>query len=164
MAARAQRPLILLDISVPRDIMPAVGQLENVHLWDADDLQGNLDESLAARQQEVPQVERIIAEEEEILLGQLRVLVVKPVIVTLREKAENIRQTELERMLSNLDEIDEKTMQQLQYFSRSLVNKLLHEPTVRLKSRASHNEADSYVEALSDLFDLEQLESEPGGV
>ncbi len=164
MATRAQRPLILLDISVPRDIMPAVGDLENVYLWDADDLQGNLDESLAARQQEVPRVEQIIAEEEEILLSQLRMLVVKPVIVTLREKAENIRQTEMERMLNNLDEVDEKTLQQLQYFSRSLVNKLLHEPTVRLKSKASHNEADSYVEALSDLFDLEQLESEPGGV
>mgnify|MGYP001820040007 FL=1 len=164
MARREQRPLILLDISVPRDIMPAVGDLDGVYLWDADDLQGNLDESLAARQQEVPRVQGIIAEEEEILLSQLRMLVVKPVIVTLREKAENIRQTEMERMLSNLDEVDEKTLQQLQYFSRSLVNKLLHEPTVRLKSKASHNEADSYVEALSDLFDLEQLESELGGV
>ena len=156
MAARPQRPLILLDISVPRDIMPDVAQIDNVYLWDADELRGNLDESLAARQKEVPGVEQIIIEEEAALLAQLRMLAVKPVIVTLREKAENIRQREMERVLSNLGEVDEKTLQQLQFFSRSLVNKLLHDPTVRLKSKASDNEAEQYIETLNDLFDLEQ--------
>jgi glutamyl-tRNA reductase len=156
MAARPQRPLILLDISVPRDIMPDVAQIENVHLWDADELKSNLDESLAARQQEVPKVEQIIVEEEEALLAQLRMLAVKPVIVTLREKAEGIRQHEMERMLHNLGEVDAKTMQQLQIFSRSLVNKLLHEPTILLKTKASHDEANPYITALNDLFDLEQ--------
>ena len=139
MAARPQRPLILLDISVPRDIMPDAAQIENVHLWDADELKGSLDESLAARQQEVPKVEQIIAEELDALLAQLRMLAVIPVIVTLREKAESIRQHEMERMLHNLGEVDAKTLQQLQIFSRSLVNKLLHEPTIRLKTKASHD-------------------------
>jgi glutamyl-tRNA reductase len=156
MAARPQRSLILLDIAMPRDIAPDVVQIEGVHLWDADELQGSLDESLAARQQEVPKVERIIAEELDALLAQLRMLAVKPVIVTLREKAESIRQHEMERMLSNLGEVDAKTMQQLQIFSRSLVNKLLHEPTIRLKIKASHDEANQYITTLNDLFDLEQ--------
>lgn len=156
MAQRPQRPLILLDIAVPRDITPEVAEIENVYLWDADTLQDNLDESLAARQREVPKVERIIIEEEEALLAELRMLAVRPVIVTLREKAESIRQHEMARVLQNLGEVDEKTMEQLNYFSRSLVNKLLHEPTVRLKTKASHNEADPYIETLSDLFDLEQ--------
>lgn len=156
MARRPQRPLILLDIAVPRDITPEVAEIENVYLWDADALQSNLDESLAARQREVPKVERIILEEEEALLAELRMLAVRPVIVTLREKAESIRQHEMARVLQNLGEVDEKTMEQLNYFSRSLVNKLLHEPTMRLKTKASHNEADPYVETLSDLFALEQ--------
>ena len=156
MARRPQRPLILLDIAMPRDIAPEAAQIEGVHLWDADELKGNLDESLAARQQEVPKVEQIIAEEQEALLAQLRILAVKPVIVTLREKAESIRQHEMERMLHNLGEVDDKTLQQLQYFSRSLINKLLHEPTIRLKTKASHDEVNPYITALRDLFDLEQ--------
>ncbi len=156
MASRPQRPLILLDIAMPRDIAPEAAQIAGVHLWDADKLKGNLDESLAARQQEVPKVEQIIAEEQEALLVQLRILAVKPVIVTLREKAENIRQREMERMLHNLGEVDDKTLQQLQIFSRSLINKLLHEPTIRLKTKASHDEVNPYITALRDLFDLEQ--------
>ena len=156
MASRPQRPLFLLDIAMPRDIVPDAAQIDGVHFWDADELKGNLDESLAARQHEVPKVEQIIAEELDALLAQLRMLAVKPVIVTLREKAEGIRQHEMERMLSNLGEVDAKTMQQLQIFSRSLVNKLLHEPTVRLKTKASHDEANQYITTLNDLFDLEQ--------
>jgi glutamyl-tRNA reductase len=156
MATRPQRPLILLDIAVPRDIAPDAAQIAGVHLWDADKLKGNLDESLAARQQEVPKVEQIIAEEQEDLLAQLRILAVKPVIVTLREKAENIRRHEMERLLRNLGEVDDKTLQQLQFFSRSLINKLLHEPTIRLKTKASHDEVNPYITALRDLFDLEQ--------
>ncbi len=156
MAERPDRPLIFLDIAMPRDIAPGVTQIEGVHLWDADELQGNLDESLAARRQEIPKVEQIISEELDALLAQLRMLSVKPVIVTLREKAESIRQHELERMLHNLGEVDASTLQQLQLFSRSLVNKLLHEPTIRLKSKASHDDAKQYVTALNDLFDLEQ--------
>jgi len=159
MAARPQRPLILLDIAIPRDIAPDAAQIEGVHLWDADELKGNLDESLAARQQEVPKVEQIIAEEMDALLAQLRMLAVKPIIVTMRERAENIRQHEMERMLNNLGEVDAKTLQQLQFFSRSLVNKLLHEPTIRLKTKASHDEANLYITALSDLFDPEQQPS-----
>jgi len=156
MAGRPQRPLILLDIAVPRDIAPDVGQLPGVFLWDADELKGSLDEALAARQQEVPKVEQIIAEENETLLAQLRMLAVKPVIVNLREKAENIRRHELERMLNHLGDVDAQTMKQLQFFSRSLVNKLLHDPTIRLKTKASHDEANMYADAISDLFDLEQ--------
>jgi len=159
MVERPQRPLILLDIAVPRDIAPDVAQIPSVTLWDADQLKGSLDEALAARRQEVPKVEQIIAEENEALMAQLRVLTVKPVIVNLREKAENIRQHELERMLNHLGDVDAETLQQLQFFSRSLVNKLLHDPTIRLKIRASHDEANTYAAAISDLFDLDEQPS-----
>jgi len=155
MAVRPQRPLILLDIAVPRDIAPQARQIPGVHLWDADELKGSLDEALSAREQEVPYVEHIIDEEMEVLLARLRMLAVKPVVVRLREKAEGIRQQELERTLNHLGEVDAQTLEHIQFLSRSLVNKLLHEPTVRLKSKASQDEANLYVDAISDLFDLD---------
>ncbi len=154
MAERSERPLILLDIAVPRDIAPDARQIPGVHLWDADELKGSLDEALTAREKEVPHVERIIDEELELLRTRLRMLAVKPVIVRLREKAESIRQQELQRTLNHLGEVDAQTLEHIQFLSRSLVNKLLHEPTVRLKDKASHNKANGYVEAISDLFDL----------
>ena len=141
MDERLERPLILLDIAVPRDIAPEARQIPGVTLWDADELKGSLDEALAAREKEVPQVERIIDDELQCLQARLRMLVVKPVVVRLREKAEGIRQQELERMLNHLGEVDAHTLEHIQFLSRSLVNKLLHEPTVRLKSKASQDEA-----------------------
>lgn len=154
MERRPERPLYMLDIAVPRDVAPAAGELPGVTLWDADELQESLDEALAAREMEVPRVEAIIDEEMMRLMAGLRMLAVKPVVVRLRQKAEDIRQQELERTLSRLGEIDPQTLEQIQFFSQSLVRKLLHEPTVRLKSKASEENAAGYVEALNDLFDL----------
>ena len=154
MAKRPFRPLVLLDIAVPRDIDPAIQHIPGVHLFDADQLKGNLDEALAARQQEIPKVEKIIASEVNALSAQLRQLSVKPVIVTLREKAEDIRQQELDRTLRHLGELDPKTLKHIHHLSRSLVNKLLHEPTLRLKAKANEDDAASYAAAISDLFGL----------
>jgi len=154
MEKRGSRPLVLLDIAVPRDIDPAIQHIPGVHLFDADQLKGNLDEALAARQQEVPKVEKIITSEVTALSAQLRQLSVKPVIVTLREKAEDIRQQELDRTLRHLGDLDPQTLKHIQHLSRSLINKLLHEPTRRLKAKASDDDAASYAAAISDLFGL----------
>ncbi|KAA3656488.1 MAG: glutamyl-tRNA reductase [Chloroflexi bacterium] len=154
MEKRGPRPLVLLDIAVPRDIDPAIQHIPGVHLFDADQLKGNLDEALAARQQEVPKVEKIISTEVTALSAQLRQLSVKPVIVTLRERAEDIRQQELDRTLRHLGELDPQTLKHINHLSRSLVNKLLHEPTRRLKAKASDDDAASYAAAISDLFGL----------
>ena len=155
MVERQERPLIMLDIAVPRDIAPDVRQIAGVHLWDADELQGNLDGALAAREEQIPQVEHLIDEELELLPARLRMLAVKPVVVRLREKAEEIRRQELARTLNHLGTVDEQTLEHFQFLSRSLVNKLLHEPTVRLKDKASRNQANGYVQAINELFDLE---------
>ncbi|NKQ35749.1 MAG: glutamyl-tRNA reductase [Chloroflexi bacterium] len=156
-AQRSDRPLILLDIAVPRDVDPPAAHIPGVHLTDADQLQGDLDKALAARKQEIPKVERIIKEELDILTAQWRVLSVKPVIVNMRHKAEQIRQQEMDRILHRLGDVDPQTRQQLQFFSRSLVNKLLHEPTIRLKDNASHEEAGVYTAVISDLFGLGEM-------
>jgi glutamyl-tRNA reductase len=155
MARRGNRPLVLVDIAVPRDIDPGVADIPGVHLFDMDDLNGSLDEALAARRQEVPKVEAILSEERAAFEEDLRQISVRPLIAGLYQKAEFIRQQELKRTLRSLDGIDLRTAEQIQLFSRSLVNKLLHHPTVRLKEVASNGEADVYADTVRHLFALE---------
>lgn len=156
MQQRPERPLILIDIAVPRDIDPAVRQIKNVHLFDADELKQSLDEALAARQQEVPAIETIIAAELENLSATLRGLTVRPVIVDLRHKAESIRQQELDRTLRYLGDLDPATLAHIQHFSRALVNKLLHEPTLCLRDKAVDDKAAVYANTVRDLFGLNE--------
>ncbi|MBE7530404.1 MAG: glutamyl-tRNA reductase [Chloroflexi bacterium] len=149
-----ERPLVIVDIAVPRNVDTAVAALPHVQLFNLDHLQATLDDSLAARTAEIPQVEHIIAAETAQLNTHYAELTVKPLILEMRRKAEQIRETELERALRHLGEVDEQTMAHLQRFSHSLVNKLLHEPTLRLKEKAGHQQAGEYATAVRELFGL----------
>jgi glutamyl-tRNA reductase len=155
MSRRSDRQLVLVDIAVPRDVDPAVGEIPGVHLFDMDDLQESLDEALLARKQETPRVKEIIHQEMVALEEELRQVSVRPLIVGLRQKAEAIRQRELQRTLRHLGDVDQQTMEQLQHFSRSLVNKLLHDPTIRLKETADNRGPATFEEAVRQLFRLE---------
>ena len=155
MTARESRTLVLIDIAVPRDVDPAVDQVDNVHLFNMDDLQDTLDEALAARQREVPRVETIIEEELAALEIEFRKLAVRPLITDLRLRAEEIRQQELERTMRYLgNDLDPETLKHVQHLSRSLVNKLLHEPTLRLREKATNGQATQYADTVRDLFAL----------
>jgi glutamyl-tRNA reductase len=159
MAQRPDRPLLLIDLGLPRNVDPAVRQLPGVCLWDADELQGHLDEALAARQREIPRVEAIVAAEGDVFMAALRQLEIRPVISEMRHKAEAIRQRELARALRHLAGTDDDALiNQLELFSRSLVNKLLHEPTLCLRHKAADDEAAGYAQAARDLFGLETSE------
>ncbi|MCI0397151.1 MAG: glutamyl-tRNA reductase [Chloroflexi bacterium] len=147
--------LIFVDLAVPRDVETAVRHLPGVRLFDMDDLKSTLDESLAARQREVPKVEMIIAEEVEALAAEWQRLAVHPLIGDLRQKAERIRQRELQRTLRRLGDVDPATVAQIERLSLSLVNKLLHEPTIRLKEKAHDGQAAEYAALIRDLFGLE---------
>jgi glutamyl-tRNA reductase len=129
----------------------------HVVLVDVDDLRQGLDQSLENRQFALPAVYRII--EEEMLRWQSaqRELTMRPLVVELRQRAERIRQQEVERTMRFIGPVDAETRQHIQHLSRALVNKLLHEPTVRIKELA-HNEdetTDLYMSAICDLFGLE---------
>lgn len=154
-AQREPRPLVLLDIAVPRDIETAVSDLPCVHLYDVDDLQESLDEALAARQAEIPHVEAIIRDEVCLFDQELRELTVQPVIIDLRQKAEAIRRRELERTLRYLRNADPQTLDHIHHLSRSLVNKLLHEPTRQLRAHAQDDDPDEFAAAVRELFGLE---------
>ena len=154
MSARQGRPVVLVDISMPRNIDPDVKRIAGVQLFDIDDLQNHLNGAIAGRAGEIPRAEALIAEELANLEAWLAEFEVFPAIAGLRQKAESIRQQELERALRRLPELDEETREQLRLFSLSLVKKLLHEPTRRLKAQATDGHALEYAEALSYLFGL----------
>lgn len=160
LSGRSQRPLVIIDTAVPRDVAPAVATLPGVHLFDMDNLQGGLDEALAARRQETPRVEAIVEQEMALLEAEWRALTVRPVIVDLRQKAEAIRQREFERTLRNLRDLEPEMLEHVHQLSRSLVNKLLHEPTLRLKEKADGTEANDYVATVRELFGLGAAEDE----
>ena len=148
------RPRVLIDLAIPRDIDPAAGDLPGIHLYDLDALRANLDTALAARGREIPLVEAIIDQELAILEAAWHQLAIRPVISDLRQKAEAIRQQELSRTLRHLREVDPHTLSQIQHLSRALVNKILHEPTIRLKQCAANGQADDYAATVRELFGL----------
>jgi glutamyl-tRNA reductase len=152
--ARRTKPLTVIDLGVPRNVEAAAGALPNVHLFDVDDLRASLDEALSVRQQEIPRVEAIIADEVAGFTRRFQELAVEPVIAGLRQKAEAIRQRELERTLRFLGEVDPETQKHIQHLTRALVNKLLHEPTVRLKQKAAEEDASDLAGAMRQLFGL----------
>lgn len=150
---------VFIDLAVPRDIDPAIRDLPNVVLVDVDDLRQGLDQSLEYRQQALPQVYAIIDEEMIRWEKHQRELSMRPVVVELRQRAERIRQQEVERTMRFIGEVDDETKQHIHHLSRALVNKLLHEPTIRIKelahTLADNEDADTYMSAICDLFGLE---------
>jgi glutamyl-tRNA reductase len=153
-ATRPDRPLIFVDIAVPRDVDPLVGQIPNVQCYDIDDLALRLNGSLAERQQEVPQVEAIVAEETLSFIAYLHNLDIMPVILDLRAKADAIRRAEVDKALRHLAHLDEADRKRIEYLTEALINKLLHDPTLRLKAEAGNDHAAEYAAAVRHLFAL----------
>jgi glutamyl-tRNA reductase len=151
---RDDRPLVLVDLAVPADVERDAGAVAGVRLFDVDDLRAGLDGAMASRLREVPGVEAIIADEVESFRRRFRELEVEPLVAALRRQAEEIREQELERALRDLGDVDTATAQRIEHLSRSLVKKLLHEPTVRLRERAGTGDADEVADAVRDLFGL----------
>ncbi len=162
MATRPERPLFFFDIAVPRNVDPAVDALPHVHRYDIDDLRATIDANLAERRREVPKVEAIIAEEVATYLTWLRTQAIMPVLKELRLKAEAIAEAELRKALRRMPELGERERRIITAMSRSIVNKLLHEPTVRLRAYAGDGhdgqEGKRYGQVLRELFGLDGSE------
>jgi glutamyl-tRNA reductase len=154
MHSRPDRPLVLIDIAVPRDVEAATAGIPGVRLFNMDDMQSRLDESVMERSQQAPLVEAIINQEMAEFESWLRGAEVNPVISDLRKKAEAIRQNELDRALRHLAGLDPKDLEYIQGLSRALVNKLLHEPTSRLRAAAHRGDGSQYAESVRYLFGL----------
>jgi glutamyl-tRNA reductase len=155
LAERAGRPLLFVDIAVPRDVEDKVGDLPGVDLFDIDHLQTTVDANMAQRQAAIPDVEEIIDQEVTRFESWLQGRQVLPVLVELRRRAQNIASTELDRYRPQLDELDPVYQEKVARMVHRIVNKLLHEPTVRLKASAAEGNGVEYAQAIRELFDLD---------
>ena len=155
---RKGRPLFVIDLAVPRDVDPAVAQLEDCYLYDIDDLQAVVRESLSGRWREAERAEAIVEREAERFRDWQASLHVVPAIASLRERAESIRSGELAKAESRLEGLSESERRTVESLTTQIVNKLLHVPIVRLKQAAA-TEGTGYVEVARDLFDLPDDES-----
>ncbi len=147
-------PLILIDLAVPRDIEPAAGDVPGAFVYNIDDLQAVVSGNLARRHDEISGATAIVAAEVERFMGWLQGRTVLPTLNHLREQAELIRQNELAKALRRLGPLDDRDRQIVEALSMGIVNKLLHQPTVRLKHAASQGEGGTYAAALQTLFGL----------
>ncbi len=158
MQGRHNRPLFIIDIAVPRDTEPAVGQLGNVFLHDLDSLQVIVDQNLDKRRQEIPRAELIVTEETVNFFVWYNSLAVIPTIQQIREKFEQVRLTEFDRFRNKLKDEDMALVDQL---TKRIVNKLLHPTMVSLRDAVQDESSLSQrVALLRTLFDLSDTTEE----
>ena len=158
MRERDGRAMLIVDVGVPRDIDPGAGEVFGVTLLDIDDLRAFGEDSLAQRRQEIGSVREIIADELERHRMERSAREVAPIVTALRTRADEIRELELERMRGRLETLEPAARELIDHITRGLVNKLLHEPTVRVKDAAGSARGRLYADALVELFGL----PEPG--
>ncbi|HXX58466.1 MAG TPA: glutamyl-tRNA reductase [Thermodesulfovibrionales bacterium] len=152
MKERKQRPVFIIDISVPRNIDPGINDLDNVYLYDVDDLQGTVDANILERKKEAEKAEVIITEEIEAFNKWISSLDSVPTVVALRNKAEAIKREELERFVNKFPELSEKERKAVEYLASAITNKLIHPPTVALKEDAE--DKDMLVATIKRLYGI----------
>lgn len=156
--ARKGQPLFLIDIAVPRDIDPAIHDLDGCYLYDIDDLEAVVAASLSGRRREASRAESIVAEETDRYREWKASLDVVPAIASLRARAEEIRLHELERVAGRLAKLPAADRRVVESITAQIVNKLLHLPTVRMKEAAATPDGVLYADALQHLFGLDEDE------
>jgi glutamyl-tRNA reductase len=151
--ARRRRPLFLIDIAVPRDLDPAIQELDGCFLYDIDDLEAVVAETLAGRRSEAERAEQLVAEEVDRFRSWEASLDVVPAIASLRARAEEIRSAELAKLRGRLSEDERRTVESV---TSQILNKLLHLPTVRMKEAAVGANGAAYADVVRHLFGLEE--------
>jgi glutamyl-tRNA reductase len=160
-AGRRSRPLLILDIALPRDVEPAVGELDDVFLYDLDDLSRVVEGTLEQRRSEVALAESIIAQGIEEFLGWYRGRDVVPVIRALRGRAETLRLRELERARRSLRDLSPAQLDAVDALTKQLLAKLLHDPTTRLREAAAEGRNGEVADLARYLFSLRE-DHDPG--
>lgn len=152
---RQQRPLFMLDLSVPRDIEPAVGDALGVYLYSLDDLDQACQRNRAARAAELPAAEKIVSQETQRFAAEANRRAAAPVITGLRAGLERPKAAELERLFHKLPDLDEQTRQEIERFADRLVNKMLHPPLESLRDASQNGTPHGLLDAVRRLFRLE---------
>jgi glutamyl-tRNA reductase len=154
MRSRPERPLLVVDVAVPRDVDPAVADLEGVSLLDVEDVRRFAEARMSTRRGEIPAVRAVLTEELERYRASYAARSAAPVVAALRMRAETIRRAELDRQRARLEALGPEAREIVETVTQRTVAKLLHEPTVRIKDAAGSPRGERLAEALRSLFDL----------
>jgi len=156
---RRHRPMFLIDIAVPRDLDPEINRVRDAYLYDIDDLQHVVEHNRHEREKEARHAEHIVEEELASVNDWLRSLEVVPTIAMLREAVEGIRRNELARLGSKMSDLTDEQRARVEMLTVSIVNKILHVPTVKMKEVAGRDQCYLYVDAMRTMFGLDGSES-----
>jgi glutamyl-tRNA reductase len=160
LAARPGRPLVILDIAVPRDVDPDVADVPGVVLHDIDDLRQVSEANQAWRAKDIPVVERILHEEYRACLEELAALRVVPIIKGIRRQGEEIRSRELEKTLRQMGDLTPAQQERIEALTQAIVRKLLHQPTLQLRREAAGVRAEEYSRLAREMFGLDGSSTE----
>lgn len=155
MRRRKQRPLFLIDIAVPRDLDPRINDLDNVYLYNIDDLKEVVEHNIHRRREEAVKAERLVAEEALKFMDWLASLAVFPTIISLREKALAICQAEIKKTLPQMGPLSEEQQHALEVLTQSIINKLLHDPIMYLKNNHHRKRSREELDLVRRLFNLD---------
>ncbi|HWR54262.1 MAG TPA: glutamyl-tRNA reductase [Bryobacteraceae bacterium] len=154
--ARKNRPMFLIDIAVPRNIEPSVNEIDNVFLYDIDDLQRVVETNVGERKKRAEAAERIIADEVERMVARLRARDVVPTIVCLQDQLEAWRQAELGRIRGKLGQLTPQQEEAVDALTRGLVNKIAHGPISEMRRQAGQPEGVQFIDVIRRVFRLDQ--------
>jgi glutamyl-tRNA reductase len=157
---RDARPLVLMDIAVPRDVDPGVATIDGVNLFDIDDLQSVVDSNIELRRAAIPAVEKIIEEEVDSFNEWFTGRAVTPVITDLRRWAQTVADEELASTLQKLPDLDDRSKRMVSRMAQRIMNRFLHSPTTRLRNQASDGNAAFFTHVVRELFPLDTIHSE----
>lgn len=160
MKKRKGRPLVFIDIAVPRDVDPDVGNIKGVTVYNIDDLEEVVDEHKAEREREAHEAKKIIDEEVESVLDKFQYLSFQPLMARLSGRADKIRRRELRRALGKLGSIDEEDEKIIENMSRMIVRKLLRFPMMEINASAGTEREQFYIDAMNKLFKLDFIEED----
>jgi glutamyl-tRNA reductase len=153
---RRNHPLFFIDIAVPRDVDPRVNKLENIYLYDIDDLREVVEENTVQRKEEAIKAERIVQEEVIRFEKWLKTLDVVPTITALKDKIESIRRSEMEKSLPALGNLTPSQVRAIDSLTASLAGKIMNDPIVVLKGKAEGKSKDTYLDITRNLFNLDK--------
>jgi glutamyl-tRNA reductase len=151
---RRNRPMFFIDIAVPRDVDPAMNDLDGIFVYDIDDLQQVINANMADRSKEAKRAEELIEHEVERFTARLQTLDVVPTIVSLQEQLETIRQAEIDRVRGRLGALTPEQEMAIETMSRGIINKIMHTPITTLKTAARQSEATTVVDLIRRIFNL----------
>ncbi|MGC5326571.1 glutamyl-tRNA reductase [Brevibacillus sp. SYSU BS000544] len=157
MKLRKNRPLFMIDIAVPRDLDPAINELDNVFLYDIDDLEGIVASNLAERSKEAERIGEMVRDEIVAFKQWFQTLGVVPLISALREKAFDIHADAMHKIENKLPDLTERELYIIRKHTKGIINQLLHDPVVRLKELAVEKGGGEVLDIFSTIFALEEI-------